>query len=205
MPAFRCGTVHHSRQGPGSHSPAGPCSRSWARYLQAGGAANLHRLHDAAPKQLRRHAQSFAIFASTASTKTASPPPKAAHASEEQILDCVIVGAGISGLTLAQALASDHSNTVKNFLITEAQDRVGGNIISKRTDEGFQYEEGPNSFQPSDAVLKLAVSSDYNFQMCHIAEVLLLPCLPHGQLDANPHKLTPVTCLSNPSYMSLAG
>lgn len=158
MPPFRCGSVNQSRPGPGSHRPAGPCNSSWARYLQAGSAANLHRLPHAAPKQLRRHAHSFAIFASTTSTKAASRPPKAAHASDEQVYDCVIVGAGISGLTLAQALTSDHSNTVKNILITEAQDRVGGNIISKRTQEGFQYEEGPNSFQPSDAVLKLAVS-----------------------------------------------
>ena len=75
------------------------------------------------------------------------------------MLDLVIVGAGISGLTLAQALESDHSQTVKKLLITEAQDRVGGNIISNRTEDGFQYEEGPNSFQPSDAVLKLAVSN----------------------------------------------
>ena len=158
MPSFRCGSLHHKTPSPGSHRSAGSGSRSWARYLQAGSAANLHRLHNAAPKQLPRHTQSFAVFASAATTKTASRPPKAAHESEEQTLDCVIVGAGISGLTLAQALASEHSQTVKTFLITEAQDRVGGNIISKRTEEGFQYEEGPNSFQPSDAVLKLAVS-----------------------------------------------
>ena len=160
MAPFRCGSLHQGAPEAGSHRATGPpFSRSWARYLQAGSAANLHRLQHATPKQLRKHARAFAIFASSTTTRTASRAPQAGRSQDSDVLDVVIVGAGISGLTLAQALECDHSQTVHKLLITESQDRVGGNIISNRSEDGFQYEEGPNSFQPSDAVLKLAVST----------------------------------------------
>ncbi len=41
--------------------------------------------------------------------------------------------------------------------MAEAQDRVGGAITSNRNDEGYLWEEGPNSFQPAPELLRLAV------------------------------------------------
>jgi hypothetical protein len=99
------------------------------------------------------------------------------------VYDAVIVGGGLSGLVsehnghnilptslrmccniitwpawlsqvAGQALAAKHGQS--NFLITEARDRVGGNITSMERD-GFIWEEGPNSFQPTDAMLQIAV------------------------------------------------
>ena len=43
-----------------------------------------------------------------------------------------------------------------NFLVTEARERVGGNITSM-SGGGYIWEEGPNSFQPNDAMLQIAV------------------------------------------------
>ena len=74
--------------------------------------------------------------------------------SASKVYDAVIVGGGISGLTTAQALTSKHN--VSNFLVTEARERVGGNITSMQGD-GFIWEEGPNSFQPNDFMLQIAV------------------------------------------------
>ncbi|WCJ22593.1 Protoporphyrinogen oxidase chloroplastic [Euphorbia peplus] len=73
-------------------------------------------------------------------------------------LDCVVVGGGISGLCIAQALATKHRNVAPNVIVTEAKDRVGGNIITVEKD-GFLWEEGPNSFQPSDPMLTMVVDS----------------------------------------------
>jgi len=74
----------------------------------------------------------------------------------DQVYDAVIVGGGISGLVTAQALAAKHG--ISNFLVTEARERVGGNITSLEAD-GFIWEEGPNSFQPNDAMLQIAVDA----------------------------------------------
>ena len=74
----------------------------------------------------------------------------------EPVYDTIVVGAGISGLVTAQALATKHSDTVGSFLVTEARERVGGNITSMAGD-GYVWEEGPNSFQPNDAMLTAAV------------------------------------------------
>lgn len=71
-----------------------------------------------------------------------------------QVYDSIIVGAGISGLTTAQTLKAKHG--ISNFLVTEARERVGGNITSMQGD-GFIWEEGPNSFQPNDYILQVAV------------------------------------------------
>lgn len=73
-------------------------------------------------------------------------------------VDCVIVGGGISGLCIAQALSTKHASLSLNFIVTEARDRIGGNITTLESN-GYLWEEGPNSFQPSDPVLTMAVDS----------------------------------------------
>jgi oxygen-dependent protoporphyrinogen oxidase len=68
-------------------------------------------------------------------------------------VDVCIVGAGVSGLSTAFTLMQKSSNTTT--LVTEARDYVGGNITSKN-DGTYVWEEGPNSYQPGDAILTLA-------------------------------------------------
>lgn len=92
---------------------------------------------------------------SIAEGSTALSPSNAS--SQSSILDCVVVGAGISGLCIAQALATKHPDVAPNIIVTEAKDRVGGNITTVERD-GYLWEEGPNSFQPSDPILTMVVS-----------------------------------------------
>ncbi|MEB3283003.1 MAG: protoporphyrinogen oxidase [Lyngbya sp.] len=73
------------------------------------------------------------------------------------VLDSLIVGAGISGLSLAHALHQNREHpSSSNILICEHQRRVGGNITTVSQGE-FLWEEGPNSFSPTPELLKLAV------------------------------------------------
>ncbi|PHU30347.1 Protoporphyrinogen oxidase, chloroplastic [Capsicum chinense] len=67
-------------------------------------------------------------------------------------LDCVVVGGGISGLCIAKVISANYPN----LMVTEARDRAGGNITTVERD-GYLWEEGPNSFQPSDPMLTMAV------------------------------------------------
>jgi len=90
------------------------------------------------------------------STPRSSVRAASANGASADIYDTVVVGAGISGLVTAQAFATKHADTVPKFLVTEARDRVGGNITSMAGD-GYIWEEGPNSFQPNDSMLMAAV------------------------------------------------
>ncbi|KAI7846431.1 hypothetical protein COHA_000043 [Chlorella ohadii] len=95
---------------------------------------------------------------------TSAPPAAQAGAKaaggDSGVYDVVVVGAGISGLTTAQALVTQHGSEAKRVLVTEARDRVGGNITTVSNDEeGLLWEEGPNSFQPNDFILQAAVDA----------------------------------------------
>ncbi|WP_071516524.1 protoporphyrinogen oxidase [Geitlerinema sp. PCC 9228] len=70
-------------------------------------------------------------------------------------VDTLIVGGGISGLSVAHALVNC-DRSVDNILLAESQPRVGGSVTSASS-EGFLYEEGPNSFSPTPELLQLAV------------------------------------------------
>lgn len=104
----------------------------------------------------------YRVRAQASEVGVASPPVTGGSASDEsgqERYDCVIVGAGISGLCTAQALATKYSAAVGNgFLVTEARPRVGGNVTTVQQDE-YLWEEGPNSFQPNDSILTMAVDT----------------------------------------------
>ncbi|MEM1171869.1 MAG: protoporphyrinogen oxidase [Cyanobacteria bacterium P01_H01_bin.35] len=73
-----------------------------------------------------------------------------------EVLDVLVVGAGISGLSLAHKLTKLSNNSPLKILVAESQNRVGGNITTVSQGD-FLWEEGPNSFSPTPELLKLAV------------------------------------------------
>ncbi|XP_010240808.1 PREDICTED: protoporphyrinogen oxidase 1, chloroplastic [Nelumbo nucifera] len=129
------------------------------------------------------------IRCSIAKESTVSPSNVDEDNSNGYSVDCVIVGAGISGLCIAQALETKHGEIAGKVLVTEARDRVGGNITTMERD-GYLWEEGPNSFQPSDPILTMVVDSGLKNDL-----VLGDPNAPRfvlwdGKLRPVPSKLT---------------
>ncbi|KAL6500196.1 hypothetical protein OROHE_025562 [Orobanche hederae] len=98
----------------------------------------------------------YGIRSSIADGGPVTVPSSSGNDNHQPLLDCVIVGAGISGLCIAQALAAKHR--IPNLIVTEARERVGGNIITVERDK-YLWEEGPNSFQPSESMLTLVVDN----------------------------------------------
>ncbi|MEM9771579.1 MAG: protoporphyrinogen oxidase [Cyanobacteria bacterium P01_D01_bin.73] len=92
----------------------------------------------------------------SASKKASSNGGAKAIAYSKDILDVVIVGAGLTGLTTAHELAIKSSTPVEKLVVLEAADRVGGCVTTKSQD-GFLWEEGPNSFSRSPELLELIV------------------------------------------------
>lgn len=96
------------------------------------------------PSVLARHTKT--TRATTASTSQL-------FVADDKEVDCLVVGSGVSGSCLAFNLVK-HRN-IDNVLLVERNDVVGGNLISKANDEGFVWEEGPNSFQPTPYICRI--------------------------------------------------
>ncbi|WP_055076288.1 protoporphyrinogen oxidase [Pseudanabaena sp. 'Roaring Creek'] len=107
-------------------------------------------------------------------------------------LDVLVVGAGISGLTIAHELA-----IAKNYrvLVAETQDRVGGAITSAKNDDGYQWEEGPNSFQPAPELLRLAVEVGLKDELVLADGKLPRFVFLNGKLNALP--MSPPTAIAS--------
>jgi len=67
-------------------------------------------------------------------------------------VDCLVIGSGVSGSSLAFNLVKNQG--IDNVLMVERNPTVGGNLISKEED-GFVWEEGPNSFQPTPYICRI--------------------------------------------------
>lgn len=105
---------------------------------------------------------SLALFVSVSPSEAFAPlrllsrptkPISSLKAKSDDILDCLVVGGGISGSTLAHNL---HANHNLDIIVAEARDYLGGNVISHVTDDGFIWEEGPNSFATQPSIVRIA-------------------------------------------------
>ena len=88
--------------------------------------------------------------------------------------DCLVIGGGISGATLAHNL---HQSGV-DLLLTEARDYLGGNVVSHNKD-GFIWEEGPNSFATQPSIVRIAYELGIDDQFV-FADESLPPWVNHG-------------------------
>ncbi|CAM9806005.1 unnamed protein product, partial [Heterosigma akashiwo] len=96
-------------------------------------------------------------------------------------VDCLVIGGGISGSTLAHNL----NRSGVNVLLTEARDYLGGNVKSHNED-GFIWEEGPNSFATQPSIIRIANELGIDDQLV-FADESLPPWVNHsGKLHPLP-------------------
>ena len=110
-------------------------------------------------------------LASPQQFKAAARQPEAGRSllkmSASTEVDCLVLGGGISGSTLAHNL---HRKGI-DVLLTEARDYLGGNVKSHNKD-GFIWEEGPNSFATQPSIVRIA------YEVGHIAQLPWSPRPP---------------------------
>jgi len=100
-------------------------------------------------------------------------------------VDCVVVGGGISGSTLAHNINFQSSGDV-SVILTEARDYIGGNVKSHRTEDGFLWEEGPNSFAAQPSIVRISHELGIDDQLV-FADESLPPWVNHnGKLHPLP-------------------
>lgn len=106
---------------------------------------------------------SVAIAGSAVASEAASP---AAKAEEAGVLDVLIIGSGLAGLTAARDLERAGN---RRFIVLEARDRVGGRTLNHRLRDGYISEAGgqwmgPGQTAVADLARELGVAtfkSDY--------------------------------------------
>jgi oxygen-dependent protoporphyrinogen oxidase len=97
-------------------------------------------------------------------------------------VDCLVLGGGISGSTLAHNL---HRAGI-DVCLAEARDYLGGNVKSHKTEDGFIWEEGPNSFATQPSIVRIAYELGIDDQLV-FADESLPPWVNHnGKLHPLP-------------------
>jgi oxygen-dependent protoporphyrinogen oxidase len=104
--------------------------------------------------------------------------------------EVVVLGAGISGLTLAWRLRQSSAQV----LLAEASSRVGG-CISTQSKDGYRWEEGPNSFTPTPALLNLIAEVGLTDQL--VLADAKLPRYIYWERELLPVPLSPAAALSS--------
>jgi oxygen-dependent protoporphyrinogen oxidase len=108
-------------------------------------------------------------------------------AAASSTLDCLVLGGGISGSTLAHNL----NRSGCNIILAEARDYLGGNVKSQVTkidgiDGEFIWEQGPNSFATQPSIVRIAYELGIDDQLV-FADEALPPWVNHnGKLHPLP-------------------
>jgi oxygen-dependent protoporphyrinogen oxidase len=123
-------------------------------------------------------------FAPTRDGRPSLVAPLSAAAADKEV-DCLVLGAGISGSTLAHNL----NRAGVNVCLAEARDYVGGNVKSHKTEDGFIWEEGPNSYATQPSIVRIAYELGIADQLV-FADESLPPWVNHnGKLHPLPKGL----------------
>lgn len=118
--------------------------------------SSIHQTKTNWPSNMRQSLLLFQLLCSAVGVANAFAPLSQTTTTRTQLdatkqVECLVIGSGVSGSSLAFNLKKHHNI---NVLMVERNDDVGGNLISKEQD-GFVWEEGPNSFQPTPYICRI--------------------------------------------------
>jgi oxygen-dependent protoporphyrinogen oxidase len=134
----------------------------------------------APPTSSRNHHQFSRTNPNLFATKPSSTGKE--DSPDTDVIDCLVIGGGISGSTLAHNL--DRQGV--DIVLAEARDYLGGNVKSHRTEDGFLWEEGPNSFATQPSIVRIAYELGIDDQLV-FADESLPPWVNHnGKLHPLP-------------------
>jgi oxygen-dependent protoporphyrinogen oxidase len=124
-----------------------------------------------------------AAFVPTTFRGTAQPhySTQLAAAASDREVDCLVIGGGISGSSLAHNL----NRAGVSMLLTEARDYLGGNVKSQKKD-GFIWEEGPNSYATQPSIVRIAYELGIADQLVFADEELPPWVFHNGKLHPLP-------------------
>jgi oxygen-dependent protoporphyrinogen oxidase len=117
---------------------------------------------------------STSAFAPIQTKQTSLAAPLYASAPDKEV-DCLVIGGGISGSTLAHNL----NRAGSSVCLAEARDYLGGNVKSHKTEDGFIWEEGPNSFATQPSIVRIAYELGIDDQLV-FADESLPPWVNHN-------------------------
>src|SRR5262249_46076232 len=131
----RSGATRKGNRGPRKSRPRAPVSSSTAARAEDRGDARLAAVQDGIHREPRSRRSAVDATRACQSLRSDSAERLAAI-----MKDVVIIGGGISGLTLAYHL----QKMGLDIAVLEGSDRLGGNVRTLSVD-GFLLELGPNS------------------------------------------------------------
>ncbi len=114
-------------------------------------------------------------------------------------VDCLVVGGGITGSILGFYL----NRRGVNVLLTERMGDTGGKIITRKNEEGFIWEEGPNTFRPTPYVMRAVVDLGLKEEL-----VLADPSLPryiYWDGELHPLPMSPMDMIRDFKLLSYSG
>ncbi|KAL3783200.1 hypothetical protein HJC23_013543 [Cyclotella cryptica] len=119
------------------------------------------------------------------SSSTSLSSSTSSSSSSSSSVDCLVIGGGISGSTLAHNL----HNSNLNVLLAESRDYLGGNVqsVTHTDDDGtFIFERGPNSFATQPSIVRISHELGIEHELV-LADESLPPWVNHnGKLHPLP-------------------